>query len=55
MYFCVVDSIWVKKDRSTLEIEPKVFYHTDCNKTISINGHYRYNIGETIRIVEKIK
>jgi hypothetical protein len=52
---CVVDSVWVKKSPSTLEIEPSWYIKTSCGEIHKVNKIHLYHIGDTITYVYKKK
>jgi hypothetical protein len=52
---CVVDSVWVKKSPSTLDIEPSWYIKTSCGEIHKVNKIHPYHIGDTITYVYKKK
>lgn len=52
---CVIDSVWVKKPKSTIEYEIVFYYKTDCGNTLTTRRHMTYQKGDTIFYKVKIK
>jgi hypothetical protein len=50
---CVIDSIDVKQERSTIEIGPYYTYYTDCGEQLTTKNNMVYKIGDTITYVYK--
>ena len=52
---CVIDSVEVRTERSTIEYGPYYTYYTDCGERITTKNNLVYNIGDTITYVYKRK
>jgi hypothetical protein len=52
---CVIDSIDVKQERSSIEVGPYYTYYTDCGEKLTTKNNLIYNIGDTITYVYKRK
>lgn len=50
---CVIDSVWIQRPISTLEIEPKFNYRTTCGNIITSRTRQVYSKGDTITFVKK--
>lgn len=50
---CVIDSIEMKQERSTIEVGPYYTYHTDCGEKITTKNNLVYKVGDTITYVYK--
>jgi hypothetical protein len=48
---CVITSISVIRNKSSIEFGLKYFYHTDCDVTFT-NRKNIYQIGDTINIID---
>jgi hypothetical protein len=45
---CVIDSISIQQERSTIEVGPYYTYYTDCGEKITTKNNSVYKIGDTI-------
>lgn len=50
---CVIDSIEMKQEHSTIEVGPYYTYHTDCGEKITTKNNLVYKVGDTITYVYK--
>ena len=50
---CVIDSLEVRMERSTIEVGPFYIYHTDCGEVLQTCRNDIYKIGDTITYVYK--
>jgi uncharacterized protein YcfL len=50
---CVIDSLKVRMERSTIEVGPFYIYHTDCGEVLQTRRSDIYKIGDTITYVYK--
>ncbi len=50
---CVIDSIEMKQERSTIEVGPYYTYYTDCGEKITTKNNLVYEVGDTITYVYK--
>jgi len=50
---CVIDSLEVRMERSTIEVGPFYIYHTDCGEVLQTRRNDIYKIGDTITYVYK--
>jgi len=50
---CVIDSVDVKQERSTIEVGPYYTYYTDCGEKLTTKNNSVYKIGDTITYVYK--
>jgi hypothetical protein len=50
---CVIDSLEVRMERSTIEVGPFYIYHTDCGELLQTRRSDIYKIGDTITYVYK--
>lgn len=50
---CVIDSLEVRMERSTIEVNPFYIYHTDCGEVLQTRRNDIYKIGDTITYVYK--
>lgn len=50
---CVIDSLEVRMERSTIEVGPYYNYHTDCGEVLQTRRSDIYKIGDTITYVYK--
>jgi len=51
--YCVVDSVWIEKPISTLDVEPKFKYRTTCGNILTSRMRQFYSKGDTITFVKK--
>ena len=50
---CVIDSLEVRMERSTIEVGPYYNYYTDCGEVLQTRRSDIYKIGDTITYVYK--
>ena len=50
---CVIDSLEVRMERSTIEVGPFYIYHTDFGEVLQTCRNDIYKIGDTITYVYK--
>lgn len=50
---CVIDSVYLKETKSTLDFDKIYVYHTDCNFNFHIRNIKSYEVGDTIILTIK--
>ena len=50
---CVIDSVYLKPSKSTLDFDRIYVYHTSCNFNFHTRNVKTYEVGDTITLVIK--